>query len=84
MQSENGLARTLIDACEFSLTMQGVIKELALAPGFTGESALSILAMRQERSLASWWVPSKYPKLASIKLDTAQLSAFTLCFTSWS
>ena len=52
MQSENGLARTLIDACEFSLTMQGVIKELALAPGFTGESALSILAMRQERSLA--------------------------------
>lgn len=78
MQSENGLARTLMDACEFSLTMQ------ALATGFTGESALSILAMRQERSLASWWVPSKYPKLASIKLDTAQLSAFTLCFTSWS
>ena len=28
MQLENGLARTLIDACEFSLTMQA----LALAP----------------------------------------------------
>ena len=49
MQSENGLARTLMDACEFDHAGR---KELALAPGFTGESALSILAMCQERSLA--------------------------------